>query len=90
MVFNGPKWSLVVLKINHKFKWMAFITKFNLVLVWSKIVQILTKKSSKWVRGNFCLFFCCLLGKAVKERKVKKSPPPKKILDSPQIFLTAI
>ena len=29
---------------------MAFIHRFNLVLVWSKIVQILTKKSPKWVR----------------------------------------
>ena len=28
---------------------MAFITRFNLVLIWSKIVQILTQKSSKWV-----------------------------------------
>ena len=31
---------------------MAFITRFNLVLVWSKIVQIFPKKSSKWVRHN--------------------------------------
>ena len=31
---------------------MAFTTRFNLVLVWSKIVQILTKKSSNWVRHN--------------------------------------
>ena len=29
---------------------MVFITRFNLVLVWSKIVQYLTKKSSKWDR----------------------------------------
>ena len=31
---------------------MAFITWFNLVLVWSKIVKIFTKKSSKWVQHN--------------------------------------
>ena len=43
MVFNVPKWSLIVKQIDHKFNWMAFITKLNLVLVWSKIVQILTK-----------------------------------------------
>ena len=49
MVPNGPKWST---KINHKFNRMAFITRFNLVLVWSKIVQIFTKNSSKWVRHN--------------------------------------
>ena len=46
---NGPKWSK---KNYHKFNRMAFITRFNLVLVWSKIVQIFTKKSSKWVRHN--------------------------------------
>ena len=40
---NGPKWSK---KIDHKFNRMAFITRFNLVLVWSKIVKMLTKKSS--------------------------------------------
>ena len=50
MVPNGPKWSTK--KINHKFNRMAFITRFNLVLVWSKIVQILNKKSSNWVRHN--------------------------------------
>ena len=49
MVPNGPKWSK---KINHKFNRMAFITRFNLVLVRSKIVHILTKKSSKRVRHN--------------------------------------
>ena len=38
--------------MGHQFNRMAFITRFNLVLVWSKIVQILTKKSSKWVRHN--------------------------------------
>ena len=31
---------------------MAFTTRFNLVLVWPQIVQILTKKSSNWVRHN--------------------------------------
>ena len=31
---------------------MVFITRFNLVLLWTKIGQILTKKSSKWVRHN--------------------------------------
>ena len=46
---NGPKRSL---KSYHKFHRMAFTTRFNLVFVWSKIVQILTKKSSKWVRHN--------------------------------------
>ena len=46
MVLNGLK------KIDHKFNRMAFITRFNLVLVWSEIVQIFTKKSSKWVRHN--------------------------------------
>ena len=40
MVPNGPKRSK---KINHKFNRIAFITRFNLVLVWSKIVQMLTK-----------------------------------------------
>ena len=49
MVPNGPKWSK---KNDHKFNRMSFITRFNLVLVWSKIVQILTKKSSKWVWHN--------------------------------------
>ena len=57
MVLNGLQWSQMVLnglkKINHKFNRMAFIAKFNLVLVWSKTVQILKKKkSSKWVRHN--------------------------------------
>ena len=46
---NGPKWSF---KIYHKFHRMAFTTRFNLVVVWSNIVQILTKKSSNWVRHN--------------------------------------
>ena len=44
---------------------MAFITRFNLVPVWSKIVQILTYKSSKWVRHNqvsWSSFSCVLLG----------------------------
>ena len=49
MVPNGPKWST---KIYHKFNRMVFITRFNLVLVWSKIFQNLTKRSSKWVRHN--------------------------------------
>ena len=31
---------------------MTFTTRFNLVLVWSNMVKILTKKSSKWVRPN--------------------------------------
>ena len=31
---------------------MALTTRFNLFLVWSKLVQILTKKSSNWVRHN--------------------------------------
>ena len=65
MVLNGLQCSQMVLKglnTDHKFNWIAFITSFNLVLVWSKIVQILTNKSSKWVRHNqvswssFCLF----------------------------------
>ena len=46
MVLNGLK------KINHKFNRMAFVTRFNRGLVWSKRVQILTKKSSKWVGHN--------------------------------------
>ena len=41
---NGHKWSL---KIDHKCNRMAVITRFNLGLIWSKIVKILTKKSSK-------------------------------------------
>ena len=53
MVLNGLQWSQMVLnglkKIDHKFNRRAFITRFNLVLVWSKIVQLLTKKSYKWV-----------------------------------------
>ena len=49
MVPNGPKWSK---KINYEFNRMAFITRFNLVLVWSKIVIFWTKKSAKWVRHN--------------------------------------
>ena len=55
MVLNGLQWSQMVLnglKNDHKFIKMAFITRFNLVLVWSKIVQICTKKSSNWVRHN--------------------------------------
>ena len=44
MVPNGPKWSK---KINHKFNRMVFITRFNLVLVWFKIVKILTKSHPK-------------------------------------------
>ena len=60
----------MVEKIYHKFNRMAFITRFNLVLVWSKIVQILTKNSSNWVRHNQVswssyfnrnLFFICIL-----------------------------
>ena len=49
MAPRAPKWSK---QIDHTFNGMAFITRFNLVLVWSKIVKILTKKSSKWVRHN--------------------------------------
>ena len=49
MVPNGPKWSL---KMDHKFNRMVFITRFNLVLVWSKLVQILTKMSCKLFRHN--------------------------------------
>ena len=56
MVLNGLQWSQMVLnglkKIYHTFNRMAFITRFNLVLVWSKIVKLLTIKSSKWVRHN--------------------------------------
>ena len=55
MVLNGVQCSQMVLndlKMDHKFNWIAFITRFNLVLVWSKIVQMLTNKSSKWVRHN--------------------------------------
>ena len=55
MVLNGLQCSQMVihgLNIDHKFIRMAFITRFNLVLVWSKIVQIFTNKSSKWVRHN--------------------------------------
>ena len=37
---NGPKWSY---NFYYKFNWIAFTTRLNLVLVWSKIVQILTK-----------------------------------------------
>ena len=55
MVLNGRQSSQMVLnglKIEHKFNRMAFISSFNLVLVWSKIVQVLTKKSSKRVWRN--------------------------------------
>ena len=45
MVPNGPKRSK---KIYHKFNRMAFITRFNLVLVWSKIVQLLLKSHPNW------------------------------------------
>ena len=41
MDFNGPKWSK---KIYHKFNRIAFITRFKLVLVWSKIDQIFDLK----------------------------------------------
>ena len=51
---NGPKWSK---QIDHKFNRMAFMTRFNPVLVWSKLVKILTKKSSKWVLNNQVSFF---------------------------------
>ena len=37
MVQNGPKWST---QIDHKFNRMSFITRFNLVLVWSKLEKI--------------------------------------------------
>ena len=40
----------MVLKIYYELDSIAFTTRFNLVLVWFKIVQIFTKKSSKWVR----------------------------------------
>ena len=46
MVLNGLK------KIDHKFNRISLIISFNLVLVWSEIVQMLTKKSSQWVRHN--------------------------------------
>ena len=49
MVFNGPNGPKWFTKIDHNFNMMAFITRFNLVLVWSELVQILTKKFSKWV-----------------------------------------
>ena len=42
---NVPNWSK---KIDHKFNRMAFITRFNLVLVWSKIVQLLLKSHPNW------------------------------------------
>ena len=59
---NDPKWSK---QINHKFNMMAFMTRFNPVLVWSKLVKILTKKSSKWVLNNqvsFLSLFTLLKG----------------------------
>ena len=40
MFLNGPKWSK---KSTINSIWMAFITRFNLDLVWSKIVQLFTK-----------------------------------------------
>ena len=46
MVVSGLK------KIDYKSNRMSFITRLNLVLVWAKIVQMLTKKSSQWVRHN--------------------------------------
>ena len=56
IVLNGLQWSQMVLngltKFDHKFNRMDFITRINLVLVWSKIVQFFTKKSSKWVWHN--------------------------------------
>ena len=68
MVLNGLQCSQMVLngikKIDHTFNRMAFIARFNLVLVWSKIVKISTKISSKWVRHNqvswssFCAVKC--------------------------------
>ena len=61
MVPNGPTWSK---QNDHKFKRMAFINRFNLVLVWSKIVQILTNKSSKWLWHNqvsWCSFYFSFL-----------------------------
>ena len=71
MVFNvpnGPKWS-------KKFNWIAFKTRFNLVLVWSKIVQVLTKNSSKWVRHNqvswSSLFYCYSLNE--EEEKMSQA-----------------
>ena len=66
---NGPKWS-------KKFNWMAFKTRFNLVLVWSKIVQIFTKKSTKWVRHNqvsWSSFLSMLLSQQFRGFCVSKS-----------------
>ena len=64
LVLNGLQWSQMVpnglKKINHKFNCMAFITRFNLILVWSKIVQILTKKSSQWFRHNQVSWSSCV------------------------------
>ena len=61
MFSNDPKWSK---KVYHKFNKMAFIPRFTLGLVWSKIVHILTKKSSNWVRQ--CLVFFALSFHLVK------------------------
>ena len=48
MVLNGLQCPQMVLKgLKNKFNWMARITRFNLVLVWSKMVQILTKNHPK-------------------------------------------
>ena len=50
------KWSSMfqngLRKFYHQFNRIAFITSFNLVLVLYKIVKVLPKKSSKWVRHN--------------------------------------
>ena len=40
---------MVKKKINHNFNRMAFITRFNLVLVRSKMVQILSKNFVTWM-----------------------------------------
>ena len=55
MVLNGVK------KNFHKFITMVFITRFNLVLVVSKIAKMLTKKTSKRVRHvqvSWSSFYC--------------------------------
>ena len=57
---------------------MAFITRFNLVFEWSKIVRILTKKSSKWVRYNQVSWSSYIyINKDEKIKKDKKDHPAK-------------
>ena len=67
MVVKGKKWSQ---NVQYGLKWSSMVpngpkwsTRFNLVLVWSKIVQILTKKSSNWVRHNQVSWYSFLLTK---------------------------